>query len=161
MNRIRALALLTCAVPLMGVTTTGTVSISGAITQNCTISASTLPFGTYNVLSGSALQTNASAISVACTRGSSAVTIGLNTGSNAAHASNGMTRAMSNGAGGYLSYDLYTSATYGTVWNSSNTISYSPTSLATTSFTVYGRIPALQNVVVGSYTDNITATVTF
>ena len=56
---------------------------------------------------------------------------------------------------------LYTSGTYGTVWSTSNTVSYSPTSLATTSFTVYGQIPALQNVVVGSYTDSITATVTF
>lgn len=159
MNSSR-LALLLLAVPLLGVTSTGTVSVSGTVAQNCTISGSTLAFGPYNVLATSPLQANASAISVACTRGSTSVTIGLNAGSNAAHAS-GTTRAMSNGAGGYLSYDLYTSGTYGTVWSTSNTVSYSPTSLATTSFTVYGQIPALQNVVVGSYTDSITATVTF
>jgi len=145
----------------LGVTSTGPVAVSGAITQTCTISGSTLGFGSYNVLSASVLQVNASALSVACTRGSSAVTIGLNTGSNPTHAS-GTTRAMSNGAGAYLSYELYTSATYATVWSNSTTVSYNPiTSLATTSFSVYGEIPALQNVVVGSYTDSVTATVTF
>jgi len=31
----------------------------------------------------------------------------------------------------------------------------------TVNHTVYGRVPALQNVAVGSYSDNITVTLTF
>lgn len=149
------------ALPLLGVTATGTVTVTGAIGANCTITGSTLAFGAYNVLSSTVTQvTGTNALSVACTRGATAVTIALGSGNNAAHAS-GTTRALSNGSGNYLSYELYTSNTYATVWNASNTVSYSPTSLAATSFTVYGEIPAQQNVLFGNYTDSVQATVSF
>jgi len=155
-----ALALLGLSTTLMGITATGTVAVSGAVTANCTISGSTLPLGTYNVLSATALTANANVLSVACTRGAAAVTIALNTGANPTHAS-GTTRALNGGGSNYLSYELYTSASLATVWSATNTVSYSPTSLAATVLTVYGKIPALQNVVVGAYTDTVTATVSF
>lgn len=135
--------------------------MSATISANCSITGATLAFGEYDPLSATPASANASALTVACTRGAGGVTIGLNTGSNPTHAV-GTTRAMSNGAGDYLSYELYTSSSYLTVWSTTNTVALpTPSSMASTTLTVYGRIPALQNVSVGSYTDSVTATVNF
>ena len=150
------------AVALLGGSTPGTVTVSAAIVASCSISGSTLAFGSYDPIatnSVTALNVSGNALSVSCTRGAPGVTVTLGTGSNAAFAV-GTTRAMA-GGGGYLSYDLYTDATHGTVWNTTNTVSYAPLSMAASNLTVYGQIPGGQDATVASYTDSVTATVNF
>jgi len=92
--------------------------------------------------------------------------ISLSTGSSGSF----VQRTMKSGTNA-LGYNLYTSNTYSVVWGdgtgSTSTQSGShvlngghPT--LTSSFTAYGRIPALQDVAVASdYRDNVTATVTW
>lgn len=65
-----------------------------------------------------------------------------------------------------LGYNLYLDATRTVIWgNGTNgTSSLGPLSIADqtpTTWTVYGRIPALQNVSAGSYSDTIVVTVQF
>ena len=86
--------------------------------------------------------------------------IGLNagTGTGATVAA----RKMTSGAN-LLTYSLFQDAAHLVVWGNTigtDTVALVGTGLAAAT-TVYGRIPALQNVPVGSYTDTITATVTF
>jgi spore coat protein U-like protein len=62
-----------------------------------------------------------------------------------------------------LNYGLFTDATRTTNWGETvgtDTVSGTGTG-ATQIVTVYGRIPATQNVGIGGYVDTITATVTF
>jgi spore coat protein U-like protein len=65
-------------------------------------------------------------------------------------------------AGNLLSYNLYLDPTRLTIWGdgSATTGTVSGTGI-TGSYTVYGRIPARQNAVVGIYADIVTVTVAF
>jgi spore coat protein U-like protein len=78
-------------------------------------------------------------------------------------------RTMANGTYN-LNYNLYSDSTYTTIWGDgtsgtgtvSGTINAWPTGgNGSTNFTVYGRIPANQNLVPGTYNDVITVTVTY
>ena len=65
-----------------------------------------------------------------------------------------------------LNYNLYTTVSYTTVWGNGTASTATVTAHVTGSnspvnTTVYALIPAQQNVIAGSYTDSITATVTF
>ncbi len=153
---------LVLAVLLTGGSATGTVGVSGAIVASCSITGSTLAFGSYDPIVAnlaSPLAASGSALSVACTRGAAGVTVQLDVGANGTHAV-GTTRAMASGAN-YLSYELYTTSGLTTVWNTTNTVSYAPTTMVATSLTVYGNVPGGQDAFVANYTDSVTATVNF
>src|SRR6476659_2923392 len=99
-----------------------TFTVTATVVANCTISASNLTFGNYdpvtaNNTTGADLYAN-STLTVACTKGSPNVWIGLDAGANGASAV-GTTRAMSAGGGNFLSYELYTAnpnPTPGAAW---------------------------------------------
>jgi spore coat protein U-like protein len=142
-------------------TRTTTFDVSATVARNCLISATNLAFGNYDPVEAHATNPldGTSTISVACTRGSSNVWVGLNLGANAS----GSTRQMIS-SGNYLQYELYVDNTYTPVWGSTqvagNTWPVFP-SRAPVTRTVYGRIPGGQDVPAGSYADTITATVNF
>ncbi len=131
----------------------------------CTVSASNLSFGQYLPSSGSAVDTTGN-VAVTCSGLLSVLvgyTISLSTGASGSYAA----RALNSGANS-LAYNLYTNLLRTTVWGNgsgSSTVSGSilvqlvvPT---TNNHTVYGRIPASQNVAPGSYSDTITVTVNY
>jgi len=63
-----------------------------------------------------------------------------------------------------LNYNLYTNSNRTTIWGNGSQGTSTLTSilvLSSINLPVYGRIPALQDVSVGSYTDNIIITVNF
>ena len=153
-----ALALIFVAsVPVTAATSTATLTVTATVAAECTVGAATLAFGTYSTLGSSNLDQTTS-FNVACTSGTSA-TVGLNLGSNAS----GSTRRLSDGAAGFLSYELYSDSGRTTVWGNSGgaLVNYSASSNAAQAFTVYGRIPGAQNAAIGSYSDSVTITVTF
>ncbi len=140
-------------------TANSNMGVSGSVANNCTISAGALSFGAYNTLAVTA-QDGTATLSVACTTGASApIALGFGV--------NGTTtqRKLTDGAAtpNLLSYDLYTDAAHTAVWGNTagtNDRAYTGTGAADT-VTVYGRIPAGQNVPAGSYTDTVQATITF
>jgi spore coat protein U-like protein len=95
---------------------------------------------------------------VACTKNTS-YTVSLGTGLNAA----GSARRMSSGGGtpDYLTYELFLDAARTTVWNATNMSSGTAASISPVTLTVYGRVPAAQNVGAGTYTDTVVSTVNF
>ncbi|MGA9853151.1 MAG: spore coat U domain-containing protein [Gammaproteobacteria bacterium] len=139
-----------------------------APTPECTITSTAISFGNYDPLSSTSL-TGTGTLGFSCTKASltgvdKTVTfvIALSTGSGSYG-----TRIMNNGAYS-LDYNLYTDTTYTSVWGdgTAGTAEYSSTyaktqAPAVVTVYVYGLIPAQQNAVPGSYTDSITATVTF
>jgi spore coat protein U domain-containing protein, fimbrial subunit CupE1/2/3/6 len=139
--------------------TTGTTfQVSATVGNSCSATASNLSFGAYDPLS--ILPNDAtSTITVQCTL-LTTYDVGMDagTGSGASVSTRKMTKSSET-----LSYSLYRDATRLLVWGntvSSDTVQGVGTGLSVP-YTVYGRIPAGQNVSPGTYTDTISVTINF
>lgn len=146
---------------LVAATATANLAVNATVVNNCTISTAALAFGTYDPVGANATANldGSGRVTVACTKGT-APTIGVSTGSSAS----GSTRRMSDGAGNFLSYELYKDSGYTAIWGTSGAGLLSPvaaTSKAAREFTVYGRIAGSQDVPAGTYADTVVATVNF
>jgi spore coat protein U domain-containing protein, fimbrial subunit CupE1/2/3/6 len=167
MNMLKT-SLLAAAVALTGLsgsalaaTASTTFNVKLAITATCTINS---PAATdVDFLSHPSSDVNLTAagtLNVNCTNGS-AYTIALDDGSNAG--GGGVTaRKMKSGATNTVPYQLYSNSARTTVWGSTtgtNTVGGTGTG-AVQALSVYGGV-ASANFPVGSYTDLVTATVTY
>lgn len=126
------------------------------IQATCTIAANPLNFGAY---SGALLDASTS-LSVSCTKAAT-YNVGLSAG--AASGATVTNRSMTGPAATLLSYKLFSNAGYSTNWGNTvgtDTVPGIGTG-AVQSLSVYGQIPAGQWIRPGSYTDTITATVTY
>lgn len=128
----------------------------------CTVSAvSGVIFGNYNVFSATAATGTGSFAVRNCTSKKTIYTAELSTGSGT-YAARTMTTGINT-----LQYNLYTSNSHTNVWGDgtggSGTVSGTGTTTASggPSNTIYGRVPAGQDVSAGSYTDSITITISF
>lgn len=132
---------------------------------SCTISSTAVNFGNYNPLNVASV-TGTGTLSFQCqpgiTGGGISYTISLSSGSGTY-----VQRTLTSG-GNVLNYNLYTDSTLTTVWGDGSagtatvvTAISKAQALAGVTNTVYGNIPAQQDVIPGSYTDTITVTVTF
>ena len=122
----------------------------------CTLNVTGVNFGSYDVFNNSALDTTGN-IDVNCPSGvgySMALTAGGGTHTQ---------RVMNSGAH-RLNYNLYTAANRAVVWGdaTSGTVTVNGTGIGVNvNHGVYGRIPALQNVHAGSYSDIIIVELNF
>ncbi len=143
-------------------TTSGTLAVSANVSNVCKVAAGTVAFGTYDPVNANAATalTQTGTFSMTCTKGTSA-TILLGQGSNPGTGSTNAApiRNMLSGAT-QLNYQLYTTATYTTVWNNTTGVIQVATGTAQT-INVYGSIPAAQNVASGAYTDTVVITVNY
>jgi spore coat protein U-like protein len=130
-----------------------------------------IAFGTYDPLSTAPTDTLTN-VRVTCERngGPQIVTLTMRIGPGT-NSSSAQTRRMRLvGAGtDYLSYGLYRDVSRSSVWGSSETVDTVSQTLsipvpnkgtASTDFTIYGRIPASQDVSVGTYADTVAVTLT-
>jgi len=146
-------------------TKTTTFQVSATVNSNCVVGASmpALTFPAYTP--GTGQQTGTTTLSAKCTQGS-AVTISLNAGTTTG--TSFAPRLLANGAN-TLQYNIYTDATYATVWGdgtgTTKTVTITGTGMANTvSYTVNAVLPdnaANQAVPTGTYTDTITATFSY
>ena len=132
----------------------------GALT--CTFGSVTgVNFGSYDVFSASPT-TSTGTISYSCKKvgGPQVMVMSLSTGSSGTFAN----RTLRSGVN-ILNYNLYPTAANSQVWGdgTGTTYQYSidPVDNLVDTITVYGTIPAGQDVGVGSYTDTITVTMNF
>jgi spore coat protein U-like protein len=136
-----------------------------ALLASCTVSASSVAFGTYNPTSATALDSTGT-VTVTCIALVGLLvnwTITLNQGGSG----NYLPRQMSSGAH-TLNYNLYLDPARSTVWGNGNSgTSYVSDGLTlligsnNKSYYVYGAIPALQNAAAGNYLDTITVTMDY
>lgn len=150
-----ALALCVSATAASAATATASMSVTASVQATCTVSATGLSFGTYV----SAQLDASTTLSVSCTN-TTPYNIGLDvgTGTGATVSS----RKMTSGAQ-TLTYSVYSDSGRATVWGptiGTNTVTGTGNGSAQ-SFTVYGRIPSGQLPTPGSYSDTVTATVTY
>ena len=148
-------------VPAAAATATANLSVTATVTNNCTIATAAVAFGAYDpvVTHASAHLESTGTVTVTCTRGATA-TVALSLGSNAV----GAVRHLKDASGNVLAYELFQDAGRTAVWGDTPSgllpIGAAP-SKAPRDFTVYGRVPAGQDVPAGNYTDTVVATVNF
>ena len=142
---------------------------AAAVTVNCTVSASSLAFGLYNPLNAAAT-TSAGNLLLTCSgsgSGSISVTtaVTFSTGLSGTYA----TRKMFSGSNA-LNYNMYWSTAYTQVMGDGSGGSFAGTAGPFTVIaggstpvtgTMYGRIPAQQDVQPGAYVDTVLVTVTY
>jgi spore coat protein U-like protein len=145
--------------PAQASTATAQFNVTATVLANCAVSATDLIFGNYAASSATALAAT-STLSVTCTNGQ-AYTVALDGGTNAGNVA---ARAMTDGATHNLSYGLYTSGGYTSVWGdgTAGTVTVAGTGNGSAqSLTVYGRVATSQFVTAGNYADRITVTVSY
>jgi spore coat protein U-like protein len=148
LNKI-VLALSLCTTGAVFAATTATVPVSANVVGDCSITATGLAFGAYDRASGSA---GTASITANCTLdlpASISLDDGINTGRN-----------MSNGSSS-LAYGLFKDSAHTQSWAATtNALAITGTG-ADDAHTIYGTIASGQNVSKGSYSDTVTATITF
>lgn len=138
-------------------TTSAAIAVTATVLAYCSVAAQPLAFGNY---SPSVQSTASTSLIIACTAGT-AFNVGLDAGSGSGATVS--SRLMTGLGNATLGYNLYTTSALSTAWGdtiNSNTVNSSGTGLPQT-LTVYGRIPAGQNVPPGLYADVVTVTLTY
>ena len=147
-------------------TQTSTIAVSVTVTASCTISATPLAFGAPGVFATAVDAT--STVTIACTN-STPYSVGLNDGLN----SSGGTRRMKDTVAGttFVDYGLYTDSNHSTAWTTTTSAGSCTGGAGTCALgtgdgtgngiTVYGRIPVQSAPAPATYTDTVTATVTY
>jgi len=132
-------------------TATAPIAVSATVQATCIVSTTAMSFGTYT---GTALPAT-STVTVQCTN-TTPYTLGLNAG--AATGATVTNRSMTGPASALLGYGLYTDSAHATNFATLASTNGTGSPIVTT---IYGQVAAGQYVAPGSYTDTITATVTY
>jgi spore coat protein U-like protein len=139
-------------------TRTTTFAVTATVLKDCVVSATNMVFGNYT----GAVNNTTSTITVTCTN-TATYTVGLNQGTTSGGTVT--TRLMAGqgpAAGQTLAYSLTSVSYAGTNWGNTSPTWYSGTGSGVAQpLTVYGQIAAGLLPIPGSYTDTITATVTY
>ncbi|MDE2091745.1 MAG: spore coat protein U domain-containing protein [Gammaproteobacteria bacterium] len=136
-------------------------AVARAAASSCTVTSYNLAFGNYDMMNPvPTIVTGANLIVVKCSHGAGTMTVDLSTGGNGTY----FPRAMRFGTN-VLTYNLYTTAGLTTVWGNGSggtgNIVRSYNNNSSNVFSVYGKIPAQQNLSAGNYSDSINITVSF
>jgi spore coat protein U domain-containing protein, fimbrial subunit CupE1/2/3/6 len=142
----------------------GTVSLLLSIlaqADSCNVTASGgFGFGNYDAFNVSPTDATATNLIALSCNGNGSATINLSTGGSGSYFPRTMTDGIEN-----LNYNLYTSASLTTVWGDgtggTGNMAMSYHGSTSGSFSVYGRIPAQQNVTPNVYSDAIIVTVLY
>ena len=127
---------------------------------SCTISATSVNFGSYNVFDGPALDSTGT-ITYRCNGAANNISISLSKGLSSTYSP----RLMSKGVEA-LSYNLYTNAGHTNIWGdgTSGTTVYvfraNPPN-SNVNVPIYGEVPAGQDVSAGTFSDTVSATINF
>jgi spore coat protein U-like protein len=144
-------------------------SARGATTVSCTVTAGSIAFGIYNPLSATS-NASSGALRIDCSgKGTGSAQVTANLTLSAGLSGSFATRKMFSGANS-LNYNIYWSTAYNQIMGDGTggsfggsagpfTVPAGGTNSATG--TMYGLIPALQDVAPGSYLDTIVVTVTY
>jgi spore coat protein U-like protein len=138
--------------------TTASFSVTATVLKDCVVSATNMVFGNYT----GAVNNTTSTITVTCTN-TATYTVGLNQGTTSGGAVTARLMAGQGAAAGQtLAYALTSVSYTGTNWGNTSPAWVSGTGTgAAQPLTVYGQVAAGQHPKPGSYTDTITATVTY
>ena len=158
MHRFRSAVMLTRAAVAVAVLLLCATSADAA---QCSVSASSVSFGTYNVFAA-VHNDSTGTITLNCNGGAHAVKVEISSGGASSFALRRMLKGTEQ-----LRYNLYLDAARTIVWGNgsggseSNSVGNPPNNQNVT-LTIFARVPAAQDVSAGSYTDSpVTVTVNY
>lgn len=140
----------------------------GVCATSCSVATGNVSFGTYDVFSLINLDSTG-AVLVTCSRAGSAPnsTLSIAIGPSASSGSIASRRMQTGGGKDFLGYNLFRDAARTSVWGDRSgvdtfvqAISVPNNRSVQVSATIFGRIPAGQDVRMGIYADSVTVTVT-
>ena len=144
----------------------GCFAAAGADAFTCQVSAGTLNFPSYNFLSSFPTDSTAS-LQISCNipdqnpHAPLAVTLSIGSGTSGSFSQRQMYSV--SGGGDSLKYNLFTNASYSSIFGdgtgSSITLTHPVSKSAPWNVIVYGRIPPNQKVSAGQYRDSLTVTI--
>lgn len=140
----------------------GTFQVGATILVACNVTGSTLTFGgSIDPLQTPGPVDASTSLNVTCTK-TTPYSVALSAGTNAGNASAFGSRAMKSGNNS-LPYQLYLDAGRTQVWGDGNSSGvYAGTGTGSQqNLTVYGRLPSLNGIVPGNYSDTVTVTITY
>jgi spore coat protein U-like protein len=141
------------------------LTVTATVTANCTISTTALQFGSYDpiVANLAAPLTGEGTVTSTCASGTAAyITLGQGIQADAGTSDAVPLRRMLHGTVDYLAYFLYSDAARTTVWGNTEVTGKAPVANGLPDvISIYGQIPAGQNMPIGDYTDTVVATVTY
>ena len=156
-------AVLTVALPAAarGATASGTFTVQATVNPTCTISGALLNFGNYDPNAATPLN-GSTTLTLTCTK-STGYSVALTS-------ANGATFGMKNTTN-TLNYALYSDSARTIVWDGTHPVAGTAPNRSPITLNVYGQIAINQDVPTGTpsggvspaltYTDTVTATVTF
>jgi spore coat protein U-like protein len=155
LGAVSLLAMLAVSLPAAAATATSSVGVSANVVATCLNTATPMAFGTYTGVVASGTAT----ITVTCTNTTPyTVSLSAGLGSGATVTARKMT-----GGAVLLNYFLYRDAAYTQNWGTTpgtDTVGGNGSGAGVV-LTVYGQVAAGQFVTPGTYTDTVTATVTY
>ena len=133
---------------------------SGAEAANCTVSSTSVSFGTYNVFNATPNDSTGS-VTLNCTGGAKSVAIGISRGGSSTF----LPRRMAKG-GEPLVYNLFLDAARTVVWGDGSPgtqyqVVDDPRNRSDVTMTIFGRMPPAQDVSAGTYADTVMVTVNY
>lgn len=156
-------SVIVCSSASWSATATGTFQVTATVLSSCTVTGTTLNFGSnIDPIAASVPLDSSSTLSVICSN-TTPYTVALNAGTNAGGATNFTSRAIKNGTS-TLGYQLYKDSSRQTVWGDGTSSTSTTAGTGTGSaqaLTIYGRMPTLSGAVPGNYTDTVTVTITY
>jgi spore coat protein U-like protein len=159
------------SLPVYAVTSASDMAVTANVNASCTVSVTSLDFGTYDPIVANATQdlTASATVSTNCTLGAiGVITMGKGSHSLYCISSKCYRRMANEGETSFLSYNIYTNESYswGYVWSDNPSAAHEIVQImgagVSQNTTVYGEIPKNQKyAAAGSYNDTVTVTVLF
>lgn len=154
MTRAFLRATICAAIWLLGATS------AWAQAPSCTISVTSVAFGSYNVFTTTA-DDSTGTITFRCNSTAANISIALSDGSSSTFSPRTLRKGTE-----VLNYNLYRNAARTNIWGdgTGGTSVYTnanPPNNSNVNLTIYGRIPAQQDVSAGNYTDTVSAVINF
>ena len=140
---------------------TGSFNVTTTVIDVCAVATNDLGFGTYSPIGGTALD-GTTTITITCTLGTP-YNVRLDAGAHGGGSVSARKLQRTSGGSETMNYSLYRNAGRTQNWgetDNTDTLSATGTGL-TQGHTVYGRIPASENVPTGAYSDTVNVTVSY
>lgn len=149
-------AVVLAALPALAETSTDTLSVQVSVQESCSISGTTIDFGTYSSGQQAALDAQGDISFDGCPQGTLAISLdGGATG-------NVTSRRMSSNGGDDLDYQLYRNSSRSQIWGAGDDAVRQVLMVpGSGTLAVYGRIPGEQEVPAGGYSDVVNITMEF
>ena len=155
------IAMAAITAPAFAASQNANLIVTASVAANCTITTSPVAFGAYDPVSANAAAnlTGSGSVNVACTKGTPA-TIDLGNGGSFS----GGSRRMASGSD-FMNYSLFKDAALTQAWGTGvaggTTSAYNAATKNVTAVTVFGMVPAAQDITVGAYADVVVATINY